>query len=32
MTRRAFFTSDTRLMFRSGIDEVLFRFGFGVDF
>jgi opacity protein-like surface antigen len=32
MTRRAFFTADTRLMFRSGIDEVLFRLGFGVDF
>jgi outer membrane protein W len=32
MTRRAFFTSDMRLMFRSGIEEVLFRFGFGVDF
>jgi hypothetical protein len=32
MTRRAFFTSDMRLMFNSSIDEVLFRFGFGVDF
>jgi len=32
MTRRAFFTGDARLMFRSGIDEVLFRVGFGVDF
>ena len=32
MTPRAFFTTDTRLMFRSGIDEVLFRLGFGVDF
>ena len=32
MTRRAFFTGDTRLMFRGGIDEVLFRVGFGVDF
>lgn len=32
MTRRAFFTGDTRLMFRGGIDEVLFRIGFGVDF
>jgi opacity protein-like surface antigen len=32
MTRRAFFTTDARVMFRSGIDEVLFRFGFGVDF
>jgi hypothetical protein len=32
MTRRAFFTSDMRLMVRGGIDEVLFRLGFGVDF
>ena len=32
MTRRAFFTADTRLMFRHGIDEVLLRIGFGVDF
>jgi hypothetical protein len=32
MTTRAFFTGDTRMMFRSGIDEVLFRIGFGVDF
>lgn len=32
MTRRAFFTGDTRLMFKGGLDEVLFRFGFGVDF
>lgn len=32
MTRRTFFTGDTRLMFRSGLDEVLFRLGFGVDF
>ena len=32
LTRKAFFTADTRLMFKSGIDEVLFRFGFGVDF
>jgi opacity protein-like surface antigen len=32
MTRRAFFTGDTRLRFRGGIDEVRFRFGFGVDF
>lgn len=32
MTRRAFFNGDVRLMFRSGIDEVLFRIGFGVDF
>jgi opacity protein-like surface antigen len=32
MTRRAFFTGDARLMFRTGVDEVLFRFGFGIDF
>jgi Outer membrane protein beta-barrel domain len=32
MTRRGFFTGDMRLMFRNGIDEVLFRAGFGVDF
>lgn len=32
MTRRAFFTTDTRMMFRDGLDEVLFRVGFGVDF
>jgi opacity protein-like surface antigen len=32
MTRKAFFTGDMRLMFKSGVDEVLFRFGFGVDF
>ena len=32
MTRRAFFTTDMRLMVRSGIDEVLLRFGFGADF
>jgi opacity protein-like surface antigen len=32
MTRQAFFTSDMRIMFRSGIDEVLFRAGFGFDF
>jgi len=32
MTRRAFFTADTRVKFRGDIDEVLFRFGFGVDF
>ncbi len=32
MTKRAFFTANTRLMFRHGIDEVLFRLGFGVDF
>lgn len=32
MTRRAFFTGDVRLMFRNGIDQVLFRAGFGFDF
>lgn len=32
MTKRAFFTGDSRVMVRHGIDEVLFRFGFGVDF
>jgi hypothetical protein len=31
-TRRTFFTADSRVMFRRGIDEVLFRIGFGVDF
>jgi hypothetical protein len=31
-TRNTFFTGDMRLMFRSGIDEVLFRAGFGIDF
>jgi hypothetical protein len=32
MTRRAFFTGDARLMVHAGIDQVLFRAGFGVDF
>lgn len=32
MTRKAFFTGDMRIMFRGGIDEVLFRAGFGFDF
>jgi hypothetical protein len=32
VTRRAFFTTDMRMMFRPGIDEVLFRAGFGFDF
>lgn len=32
MTRRAFFTGDSRVMVRGSVDEVLFRFGFGVDF
>jgi len=32
MTRRSFFTADSRVKFRGEIDEVLFRVGFGVDF
>jgi hypothetical protein len=32
MTQRAFFRSDLRVGVREGIDEVLLRFGFGVDF
>jgi opacity protein-like surface antigen len=32
MTPRAFFVADMRLMFRGGIDEVLVRGGFGIDF
>jgi outer membrane protein with beta-barrel domain len=32
MSRRAFFLGDMRVMFRGGIDEVLFRAGFGIDF
>ena len=32
MTRRAFFTGDTRVKFRGSVDEILLRFGFGVDF
>lgn len=32
MTRQAFFTTDMRVMFRNGIDQVLFRAGFGFDF
>ena len=32
MSRRAFFNADVRLMVHSGIDQVLFRAGFGVDF
>jgi hypothetical protein len=32
MTQRVFFTGDARLMFRTRVDEVLFRAGFGVDF
>jgi len=32
MSRKAFFTGDMRIMFRGGIEEVLFRAGFGFDF
>lgn len=32
MSRRAFFTTDARLRFQPGIDEVRLRFGFGMDF
>lgn len=32
MTKRAFFSGDTRVKFKGGMDEVLFRLGFGVDF
>ena len=32
MSRRAFFTADMRLMVHGGIDQALFRLGFGVDF
>lgn len=32
MTRRAFFTGDMRMMIHRGVDQVLFRAGFGVDF
>jgi hypothetical protein len=32
MTDRAFFRSDIRMTFRGGLDEVLLRIGFGVDF
>lgn len=32
MTRRAFFRGDFRMAFRGGVDEVLLRCGFGVDF
>ena len=32
MSRRAFFTADMRLMVNGGIDQALFRLGFGVDF
>lgn len=32
VTQRAFFRSDLRFTFERGVDEVLLRFGFGVDF
>lgn len=32
MTPRTFFRSDLRVAFRSGIDDVIVRFGFGFDF
>lgn len=32
MTERSFFRGDLRLAMRSGVDEVLLRFGFGMDF
>jgi hypothetical protein len=32
VTQRGFFRTDLRMTFRSGIDEVVMRFGFGVDF
>ena len=32
LSRRAFFRSDMRVLVRNGADEVLLRFGFGVDF
>ena len=32
MSRRAFFLTDSRFAFKGGVNEVLFRFGFGVDF
>lgn len=32
MTRRTFFRSDLRAAFRGGADEVILRFGFGIDF
>ena len=31
MNRQVFFRADMRTVFRSGVDEVLFRFGVGVD-
>ena len=32
MTQKAYFRSDLKMVFRNGVDEVLLRFGFGVDF
>jgi hypothetical protein len=32
LTQRGFFRSDLKVTLRSGVDEVLLRFGFGVDF
>jgi len=32
MTPRSFFRSDLKLVFRDGVDEMLLRLGFGVDF
>ena len=32
LTRKAFFTGDTRVMVRHGVEEVIFRAGFGIDF
>lgn len=32
MTQRSFVRSDVRVAFRGGVDDVLLRFGFGVDF
>jgi hypothetical protein len=32
MTRRGFFRSDLRVVASDGLDEILLRFGFGVDF
>jgi hypothetical protein len=32
MTPRSFFRTDMRLVLKDGVDEVLLRFGFGVDF
>ena len=32
MSKRTFFRNDLRVAFRDGVDEVLLRFGFGIDF